>query len=73
MPKEKENGAAKKDKTPQADIVSLLDEAIALVPGTDVEIAVLERYGSDKWKERMLAVREKLTQVRERAAQVVTS
>lgn len=51
-----------------ANLVALIDEAIALVPGTEVEIALLERYGSGQWKERMRSVREKLLEVRNRAA-----
>ena len=51
-----------------SELLNLLDEAIALVPGTEIEVAVLERYGSDRWKERMIAVREKLTDIRGRMA-----
>lgn len=59
----------KKEKAAQPEFVALIDEALALVPGTDVEISMLRRYGNDDWKERMIAVREKLTQVRDRALQ----
>lgn len=47
------------------NLIALIDEAIALVPATPVEIAVLERYGSTRWLERMAAVREKLGELRQ--------
>lgn len=46
------------------DIIALLDEAIASIPSTDLEIAVARRYGTENWKERLDSIREKILEAR---------
>jgi hypothetical protein len=68
LPRRHEGHEGKIDKRKPQGFVDLLDEAIALVPANDVEISMLERYGADRWKERMIQVREKLLALRDHAA-----
>jgi hypothetical protein len=57
--------AENKSKTEKfSEILSSLDECMKLVPASVVEVAVLQRYGGDSWKERMLEIRQRLIVIR---------